>query len=258
MPAPFRFEVPAGSPLFAGHFPGHPILPGIAHLAFARQALSEAAGRDISDIALQEIRSLKLRKPAGPGDALDLLLEGPDGDGTARIELRRGPEIVSLGTVRVGSAEWMRGEAFLGEAPIASADFPPAAELVPHAPPARFVQGVVELSPEGLVCLAEIPSLHPLARNGRVPSFLGLEAAAQAAAILEALGRKDQAPGPRLGYLVGLRDARFGVPHLPADRPMRVEVRLHGSVPPLAMYRVSLGEPGAEIVTGTISTYLLE
>lgn len=251
----FRFEVPAGSPLFAGHFPGHPILPGIAHLAFARQALSKATGRET---ALQEIRSLKLRKIAGPGDALDLLLEGPDEQGIARIELRRGEEALSLGTVRIGSAEWARSEAFLGQAPAVSADFPPAAELVPHAPPARFVQGIVEMSSEGLVGIAEIPSSHPLAEGSGAPSFLGLEAAAQAAAVLEALGRKDQAPGPRLGYLVGLRDARFGVPRLPTERPLRVEVRLHGSVPPLAMYRVSLGPPGAELVTGTISTYAVE
>ena len=249
MTAHFRFEIPEGSPLLAGHFPGHPILPGIAHLAFARQALSQAAGREI---ALQEIRSLKLRKPAGPGDALDLLLEGPDENGAARIELRRGEETVSLGTVRVGSDEGAQGT---GEAPIIAEGFPPAADLIPHAPPARFIRGVVEVLADGIVCAAEIPSSHPLAEEDRVPSFLGLEMAAQAAAVLEALGRSERAPGPRLGYLVGLRDVRLGAPHLTTDRPMRVEVRLHGSAPPLAMYRVSLGDPGVEVVTGMISTY---
>ena len=34
-----RIAIPEGSPFFAGHFPGHPILPGIAHLALLARAL---------------------------------------------------------------------------------------------------------------------------------------------------------------------------------------------------------------------------
>jgi len=36
----FSVEISAASPWFAGHFPGHPVLPGIAHLALAQRALS--------------------------------------------------------------------------------------------------------------------------------------------------------------------------------------------------------------------------
>ena len=47
----FRVEIPAASPLFAGHFPGHPILPGIAHLAIVERALGIplAAVRSVQD-----------------------------------------------------------------------------------------------------------------------------------------------------------------------------------------------------------------
>ena len=31
------FRLEPGSPVLSGHFPGHPILPGIAHLALALQ-----------------------------------------------------------------------------------------------------------------------------------------------------------------------------------------------------------------------------
>lgn len=239
-----QLDLPAQSPFFAGHFPGHPILPGIAHLALAARAFPEQA--------LLEIRTLKLRKTVGPGDVLEVLAEGPGEDGTARFEIRRGEETVSSGTVRLGPADHGLDPGL----DIAAGDFPDPAALVPHAPPALFLRSIVEVDPEGIVCAVEIPSRHPLAEGGRIPSFAGLEAAAQAAALLEALGRKGEGGGPRIGYLVGIRDARFHAPFLPTDRPLRAEARLHGSVPPLSMYRVSIQGAGGEIAAGMISTYI--
>src|SRR5581483_3346026 len=60
-----RIEVPADSPLFAGHFPGHPILPGIAHLSFVEQALGSP---------ITAARSVRLRRPVTPRETLDLAL----------------------------------------------------------------------------------------------------------------------------------------------------------------------------------------
>lgn len=242
-----RIEIPAESPLFAGHFPDRPILPGIAHLALVARALAGAA--------FLEVRSLRLRRPVGPGDLLALSLEEPDGSGMVRFALHRGEEAVSSGAVRPAPGGWgpVDPEPVFAE----PGDFPPVPALVPHGLPARLVTGVVAADPEGIVCLAEIPPDHPLVEGGRAPTFLGLEACAQAAAVLEALGRRE-APGPRLGYLVGIRDARFETPHLPVGRPLRAAVHLHGSAPPLSMYRATLAGAGGEVLAGTISTYLID
>ncbi|HSF41034.1 MAG TPA: hypothetical protein VLT87_14655 [Thermoanaerobaculia bacterium] len=237
-----EIEIPAGSPFFSGHFPGSPILPGIVQLALA-----------FPGAALLEIRSLKLRRPVGPGDRLSLDVGALDPEGVARFEIRRGEETVSQGVVRLGGSD---GEPDPGvEAPPASA-FPPPETLIPHAPPALLVRSVAETSPQGIVCLAAIPEDHPLAEDGRAPSYLGLEAAAQAAAVLEALERSADEAGPRMGYLVGIRDARLRAPHLSTGRTFRVTARLHGSAPPLSMYRVTLEGAGGELLAGTISTYL--
>lgn len=239
-----RIEIPEDSAFFAGHFPGHPILPGIAHLALVGQSLG-------GETRIAGIPSLRLRNPVRPGDILDLKLDGPAKDGTVRFDLYRGSGRVSQGTLRLGLPE--------GEKPVPVDDLQemqPVGSLIPHAPPARLVRGVLAWDQESLAGIAEVPSASPFVKGGRAPAFLGLEAAAQGAAVLEALSRTGPS-GPRIGYLVGLRDARLPAPWLLVDRPLRFTVRRTGSAPPLSIYEAVVeGAGGQELARGTISTYL--
>jgi len=238
-----RVEIPADSPFFAGHFPGHPILPGIAHPLLVTRA------------PIAEISSLKLRSPVRPGDVLDLSEADPDESGAVRFELHRGTEAVSQGTLRLAQAE-SEGTPALDSPGESPAGFPPVPTLIPHEPPARLLRDILEASAEGLTGWAEIPAASPFVEAGRAPAYLSLEAAAQGAAALEALSRRD-ASGPRIGYLVGLRNARFQVPWLPAEQPFRIAVRLSGSAGSLSIYEVTVDDgAGAEIARGTISTYI--
>jgi predicted hotdog family 3-hydroxylacyl-ACP dehydratase len=241
----FRVEIPAGSPLFEGHFPGHPILPGIAHLALVERALGPLAA----------VRSLKLRRPVLPGDALDLSTGVPEEDGWVRFELRRGDEAVSGGAVRIGRAGDQEREPDEAALPAAT-EFPLIERLLPHAPPARFIRGVLSASEDEIACAAEIPPFHALAEGGRIPPSAGIEMAAQAAAVLEALNRREKTPGPRIGYLVGVREVRFAVSSLAVGRPLRATARLQGGAFPLSVYEIAVGTPGREAVTGSISTFI--
>lgn len=242
-----RVEIPADSPFFTGHFPGHPIFPGIAHPLLVTRALGIS-------VRIAEIPSLKLRSPVRPGDALDLSGSGPGDDETVRFELRRETEVVSQGRLRIAPPEW-NGAPVL-PAPEAPEGFPSVSTLLPHQAPARLLRDVLEASAEALTGLAEIPADSPFVEDGRAPAFLGLEAAAQGAAALEALSRRDVS-GPRIGYLVALRNARFHTPWLPAECPFRITVRLSGSAAPLSIYEVTVEDAGgAELVRGTLSTYI--
>lgn len=237
-----RFLVPAESPLFAGHFPGHPILPGIAQLALIGEQVGES---------IVEIPQLRLRATVHPGDLLTPKIER--NGSSVRFELSREGEAVSSGALRLGEPGAV---AELPEIDDAPGPYPPVEDLVPHAPPARLVRSVREVSPEGLTGVAMIPGESPFVVDGQAPAFLGLEAAAQGAAVLEALERRGG--GPRIGYLVAIRGARLAVPALPADRPLRIVLRLTGSAPPLSIYEVAvLGGGQTELLRGSISTYLL-
>jgi 3-hydroxyacyl-[acyl-carrier-protein] dehydratase len=243
----FEVEIPAASALFAGHFPGRPILPGIAHLALARRALGEILGREIE---LAAVRSLKLRRPLIPGDPAELRISAPGEDGAARFEVHCGGTVASQGVVEVWSGP-ISPISPIGPPDPEATGFPTPEALLPHAPPALLLRAVSEAGDGHIAAVAEVSPHHPLVAQGRFPAFLALEAAAQAAAALEALGRREP-PGPRIGYLVGIRDARFAVPALPAGCPFRVAARLTGGAFPLSIYSVS-----AEAATGTLSTFLL-
>jgi 3-hydroxymyristoyl/3-hydroxydecanoyl-(acyl carrier protein) dehydratase len=96
-------RVPAESRLFLGHFPGRPIVPGVALLALVARAAADWRGEDGEILGL---RGLKLRRPVGPGETLALRLAArPDAGAEIAFELRRGEgdgEAVATGHARVG------------------------------------------------------------------------------------------------------------------------------------------------------------
>jgi predicted hotdog family 3-hydroxylacyl-ACP dehydratase len=134
---------------------------------------------------------------------------------------------------------------------------PPIELLVPHRGSARLVERVLAWRDDSLECVGRIPPKSPFVSDGSAPSFVGLELAAQAAAAHEALGRQRSggAPDVAVGYLVGIKDARFRVARLRVGADLRVTVRLVGGAPPLAIYSVRVELAGVECVSATLSTY---
>jgi predicted hotdog family 3-hydroxylacyl-ACP dehydratase len=135
------------------------------------------------------------------------------------------------------------------------------AELLPHHGAARLLTDVVARDgAREIECLGCIPGTSPFAAQGSAPAFMAIELAAQAAALLEALARGDaggdsQPRVGRVGYLVGVREARFTRPHVPTEETLRVQVRLLGEAPPLAKYAVTVSGPEADICHAILSTH---
>ena len=90
-------EVPAlaaGHPLFAGHFPGQPIIPGawlLDQVVHAADSLWPAPG--------WRLASAKFFVPVGPDQALSLLLGAAAGDGGRSFELRWDGRRVASGSL---------------------------------------------------------------------------------------------------------------------------------------------------------------
>ena len=86
VPLPF----PADHPVFAGHFPGHPIVPGVLLLDWAQAAVEAQLGQSV--MALTEA---KFHSPATPADALELNFEV--GTASVRFEIRSAARKIASG-----------------------------------------------------------------------------------------------------------------------------------------------------------------
>jgi 3-hydroxymyristoyl/3-hydroxydecanoyl-(acyl carrier protein) dehydratase len=86
----FVWQVPLAHPSFAGHFPGHPILPGVVLLdhamAFA-QAAAAGQGQAGGDWAACTVSQTKFLSPVAPGETLTFVLN-PDQRGGWRFAIQ--------------------------------------------------------------------------------------------------------------------------------------------------------------------------
>ena len=64
-----------GSPWFDGHFPGQPILPGIAMIAMAFDAAREKEAREGNRIRLKAVKRVRFKKPVRPDEPFTLALK---------------------------------------------------------------------------------------------------------------------------------------------------------------------------------------
>jgi 3-hydroxyacyl-[acyl-carrier-protein] dehydratase len=70
------------SPWYAGHFPGHPILPGIAILALVEEAITATELAEGRGVSITGLRRVRFRLPVAPGDRMEIrIVREQKGDG---------------------------------------------------------------------------------------------------------------------------------------------------------------------------------
>lgn len=77
-------------PCLPGHFPGHPLVPGVVLLEAVANALHAWRGERVARIA-----EAKFVAPLLPGEEADILLS--DGGARVRFEIRRGDTLLARG-----------------------------------------------------------------------------------------------------------------------------------------------------------------
>jgi acyl-coenzyme A synthetase/AMP-(fatty) acid ligase len=98
-----HLDIPADHPAFAGHFPGHPVVPGVAVLSLVMQVLSERPALAQRVGATPRIDNAKFLHPVGPGSTLRVMLK-EQGSGVA-FEVRSGETPVARGQLAPGAPE---------------------------------------------------------------------------------------------------------------------------------------------------------
>jgi len=75
--------VPADSIWFSGHFPGDPILPGIALIYLVWQTIVREAGKRNVKISLESLKKVRFAKLVRPGEDLSIIVtESPSAEQT--------------------------------------------------------------------------------------------------------------------------------------------------------------------------------
>ena len=68
-------DVPTDSLWFSGHFPGEPILPGVALVHLAEQAIVRLALEKGEDIQLSGLKKVRFTQPVRPGEKLSVMIQ---------------------------------------------------------------------------------------------------------------------------------------------------------------------------------------
>lgn len=248
--------VAADSPWFAGHFPGRPVLPAIAHVEIAYRLHRVAGERGY----LAGVDAMRFSEPVRPGDRLVAHLTACDEAGRGRFRLSR-----AEGDVEISSGAFLWGSPSADEVPdpAEGEDAPPAtpAEL-PHDGPARLLDRVALLGDGHVIGEGRVGAAHAAVHEGRVPIVLAVEVAAQAAAQVPQPSSEGPAEGAaaagRLGYLVRLRDVRFARTEIEVDATLLASVELAGRTGPLARFDFVVGLPSGEpLAAGSLATWEL-
>jgi predicted hotdog family 3-hydroxylacyl-ACP dehydratase len=108
--------------------------------------------------------------------------------------------------------------------------FPPIADLVPHGPPIRALEELVEWELGRAVCTVTIREGMPFVRDGRLASVVTLEYIAQAVAACLGHEAYVGGEGVRVGMLIGVRKMELLRPWIAVGRELRVSVeRVRGN-----------------------------
>jgi acyl-coenzyme A synthetase/AMP-(fatty) acid ligase len=99
-PRRVQLHVPAELWCFDGHFPGQPVLPGVAQLELFVVPEVRRAWPDLGPV--QRISRLKFKRTIAPGDDLELVLERRGESGRVEFDLRRDGESCASGVLLVG------------------------------------------------------------------------------------------------------------------------------------------------------------
>jgi 3-hydroxyacyl-[acyl-carrier-protein] dehydratase len=92
-------EMTSDSPWFSGHFPGEPILPGIAQLAMVFDLI---AGTSEEQLKVAGVSRVRFKKIVGPEDRLQISATPAEGDpGAYGFRMTVGQELVCSGILRV-------------------------------------------------------------------------------------------------------------------------------------------------------------
>lgn len=127
--------------------------------------------------------------------------------------------------------------------------------VLPHGPAARLVDAVVEMDAESILCRASAPAESPYGDGVTLSTLIGVEMAAQAAAVHQArLGMESGGEPGASGYVVRARRLEIFRERLEGPVSILAEARLVSSSGALRVYRITCRlDEGADLLSADLT-----
>lgn len=97
---PVLRKIPASHPALPGHFPGHPVVPGVVILSEVWDALLASAGRPLRCTGWPSVKFLAPLAPEEPF-TIDVVFTGPE---AARFTCKSADRTLAQGNIRFAEA----------------------------------------------------------------------------------------------------------------------------------------------------------
>ncbi len=224
---------------FLGHFPGHPIFPGVFQIEAITQLAEVLLRKKLDpslegDFYLKSIRKVKFRRPNNPGDRLIIELDvtainGDSADFVAVVKNGGGVACNAQGTVAIRPktadttpimpfGEYDKGINCVMDAPAIQ-------NLIPHRFPFMLVDYVSKLQGSHVIGVKNVTQGEPFFRNYEdgysvLMGPIQAEMNAQTGAIYM-LSREENRG--KLAYFMGIDDIQFHRPVFPGQQ-LRLEI----------------------------------
>jgi len=228
-------------PVFQGHFPGHPIMPGVLQVE-AMEQVAQIALRDRLDpdgageIYIKSLGKVKFRKPAKPGDRLQVevdILSVTGGEAKVRAVNRTNAGVTCQGEMtlavrpRTTPAQFAREYGPDDKNDQIAMDVNGIVQIIPHRFPFLLVDYIVSFADPKVVAVKNVTAGDPIMHHYSadyvvLPETVQSEIIAQAGAVLM-LSRPENRG--KIAYFMSIEEAQCSHPVFPGDQ-LRIDVEL--------------------------------
>ena len=241
---------------FAGHFPGFPVLPGVAQLFFARK-FARRVFCDFPDAGMY--RRIKFRRLVRPNEHATLEVRRK-GAGAFSFGMSVGGQVALSGEVEnVADVEMSptgKANAQSGTGDIGSAGNV-LDELLPHRPPMTMLSRVLSVEERGIavaVVDASQGSVFYDPEIGGVPACAALEYMAQTMALAVGAEWRRRGGSPRVGFVLGTRRMEVKEAAFRSERRYVARAKCCYADGEFASFDCSIEIEGGEVVASAMLT----